>query len=393
MKKVKKFINNLYQQNGSFSFAPKNKIANLYSTCFAVMSLELTDQLKIYSKHELHKITSYIKKHQNKKTGLFVDKTCINISKHNRGYLLLQQTDFAQLALTTLGTYPKYKYIFLKDYKNKNYLKKWLINLNWENPWFVSNKIMFILNSFIYEEIFWKINNKKFINFIISWLDKRQDPKTGFWNLGYKSTLHNQMAGAYHFLFYYTYLNKKPNYLKKIIDSVLAIQNQDGLFNYSGGGASCDDLDAIDLLCRTTFYTNYKITKIKYSLAKAYSALCKNQNQDGGFCWAKRNKIDLINLLYLIDLNLLYKTSLNDFITNIKSKLINQLKIISNDKLQWKYSDVASMEIELNESDIWSTWFRLLAISMIENTFPEICNDKSFEWNMRKKCGLGFYKK
>ena len=42
-------------------------------------------------------------------------------------------------------------------------------------------------------------------------LNKTQDEKTGFLDLGKPSSLHNQMAGAYHFfIFYYTYLKKKP---------------------------------------------------------------------------------------------------------------------------------------------------------------------------------------
>jgi len=391
MKKTKNFILNSYNGDGSFSYSPANKISNLYSTCFGVMCLDLIGELDKFKDKE--KITKYIQNYQDKKIGYFIDKTAIHKDKtaHNQEYINLQLTDFSQMALSALNKKPLYKYIFLEKYKNKDYLKGWLYKLDWDNPWLVSNLIMFILNCLIYEN---EKENKEYINFLINWLIKNQNPQNGYWNLGKKSTLHNQMAGAYHFLIFYTYLSKKPNYIERIIDSTLIIQNYDGLFNYAGGGGACDDLDAIDLLCRAKFYTDYRKEDIKKALKKAYFALLKNQNNDGGFCWAKRKSFDLLKILNIINAKN-FKLPIRDFIKNIKAKIENQFQVIFlRHRLVWYYSGIKKMKISLDKSDIWSTWFRLLSIATIEKTFPEITrNKKSFNWNMRKKSGLGFYKK
>ena len=89
MEKVKKFINNLYNEDGSFSFSPVNKVNNLYSTCFGVMCLDLINELDNFK--DKNKIVNFIQKYQDKKTGYFIDNTIIpkNKSIHNKDYILL----------------------------------------------------------------------------------------------------------------------------------------------------------------------------------------------------------------------------------------------------------------------------------------------------------------
>ena len=383
---VKKFLLNLYD-NGSFSYSPANTIKNLYSTCFGVMCLDLIGELDNFQGKE--KISEYIKSYQDRETGYFLDENAIPQSNatHDQEYIFLQLTDFAQLALSALNEKAQYEYVFLEKYKEEKYLERWFFSLNWKNPWLVSNLIMFILNSFIYEE---ENSNQEYINNIINFLNKTQNPKTGYWNLGNKVTLHNQMAGAYHFIMYYTYLGLEPNYIEKIVDSTLTIQNHDGLFNYEGGGGSCDDLDAVDLLCRATFYSEHNIPKIQNGLQAAYFSLLKNQNADGGFCWAKRNNLSVKDFKCLINLNILNNKS--DFILNATSKTKKIRYNLTKSDFYWKYSGLETMKLKNDESDLFSTWFRLTSIAFIETTFPDIFQ-KSYKWKLRKKSGLGFYRK
>ena len=387
MKDVNNFVLNLYNNNGSFSYSPDNRISNLYSTCFGVMCLDLINEL--YNFQDKDKVAKYIQSYQDKETGYFIDQTAIpkDNATHNQEYIFLQLTDFAQLALSVLNKKPQQEYIFLNRYKDEKYLEKWFYDLNWKNPWLVSNSIMFILNCLIYED---EKENKKYINIIIDLLNKTQDSKNGYWNLGNKVTLHNQMAGAYHFIFFYTYLDIEPNYVEKIIDSTLAIQNHDGLFNYEGGGGSCEDLDAIDLLCRATFYSDHNNSILKKSLQAAYNSLLSTQNEDGGFCWAKRNNLNLNDFIYTINFKMLLNKC--DFIANGVSKTKKIVCNIAKNDICWKYSSLETMKLKTDESDLFSTWFRLTSIAFIEKTFPDI-HENSFDWNLRNKCGLGFYKK
>ncbi|MDY0386315.1 MAG: terpene cyclase/mutase family protein [Methanolobus sp.] len=387
MKRVSEFILNLYNNNGSFSYSPTNQISNLYSTCFGIMCLDLINELDNFQDKD--KVAKYIQSYQDKENGYFIDQSAIpkDNATHNQEYILLQLTDFAQLALSALDRKAQYEYIFLDKYKNIKYLEEWYYSLNWKNPWLVSNTIMFILNCLIYED---ENENCEYINIIIDLLNATQDPKNGYWNLGNKVTLHNQMAGAYHFIFFYTYLDIEPNHIEKIIDSTLKIQNYDGLFNYEGGGGSCDDLDAIDLLCRSTFYSNYKSIEITKSLQIAHYSLLANQNADGGFCWAKKSNHNLHDCLNIINFNLI--NNKKDFIANATSKGKKIVYDLAQKDVYWKYSGLENMKLKRNESDLFSTWFRLTSIAFVETTFPDI-HEQSFDWNLRIKCGLGYYKK
>jgi prenyltransferase beta subunit len=392
---VRKFIFNLYNADGTFRFSPGNKIANIYSTCFGVMCLNLINELKNFHQKDIDKISNYLQSYQDKKTGFFKSKKLgSNLSSgHTQEYLNLVLTDYIQTALFTLEVKPKYRYHFLTKYKEENFLKEWLNSLDWNNPWLASCQIMALLNLFIYElEEFDEEKNKIYIDFILSFLDTNQNPKNGYWDLKNKSTYHNQMAGAYHYIYIYTYLNKSPKFVEKIIDSTLRIQNFDGLFNYAGGGGSCDDLDAIDLLCRSTFYTDYKNKKIVKAMKKSYLALLKNQNLDGGFCWAKRS-LSIRYFFSIINFSLLFKASLRDFLKNFLSKIRTVIQVlIFPETLSWKHSTLDSMKLKMDQSDLFSTWFRLTCIGMIETTFPE-CFEKSFNWKFTKRSGLGFYNK
>jgi hypothetical protein len=351
------------------------------------MCLDLINELDTFT--DKNKIVNYIQNFQDEKTGYFLDNTALpqNDASHDREYIYLQLTDFAQLALSALNENAKYKYTFLEKYRDEEYLRKWFYGLNWKDPWLVSNLIMFILNSMIYEG---EIENKKYIDTIIALLNQTQDPKTGYWNLGNEVTLHNQMAGAYHFIFFYTYLNIEPNHIDKIIDSTFLIQNYDGLFNYEGGGGSCDDLDAVDLLCRATFYSEHEKSEIKNSLHFTYESLLNNQNPDGGFCWAKRNKLNIGDFLYLINIRMLKHKP--DFLSNATSKTKKIGYNIINNQFYWKYSGLETMKLKNDDSDLFSTWFRLTSIAFIETTFEDTYK-KSHEWKLRTKCGLGFYNK
>ncbi len=390
MKNVSNFVLNLYNNNGSFSYSPANKISNLYSTCFGVMCLDLIDELDNFQGKD--KVAEYIQSYQDKDTGYFTDQSTIpkDNAAHDQEYIHLQLTDFAQLALSALSKKALYEYTFLKEYKDKQFLEEWFYGLNWTNPWLVSNSIMFVLNCLIYEG---EDKNKPYIEFIIELLNKTQNYKNGYWNLGNKVTLHNQMAGAYHFIFFYTYLGIRPNYIEKIIDSTLSIQNYDGLFNYGGGGGGCDDLDAIDLLCRSQFYKNYRRNDILEALKVSHQSILKNQNSDGGFCWAKVMVKPSFLFKSLVDFKLLNYSKV-DYIQNIKSKFLFSLLQFFPWLIIWRYSGTKAMQLRYSQSDLFSTWFRLTSLAFIEETFPEVCNyEKSFEWNFRKKCGLGFYKK
>jgi len=394
--KIIDFVTGLYTGKGTFYFSENRHGENLYATCFAVLALDLINCLDRLSEDQKADITRYVRSLQDEKSGIFFDQS-LSQSAYNRmdlQYIEHQLTDFALMSLQALKSTPKYQLRFLEPYKDIPYMKNWLEKLDWKNPWLVSNRIMFILNFLIHEQKNCNAQQQPCVEFVVNWLDENQDPATGFWHLGRAVSYHNQMAGAYHFLFYYTYLGRIPNCVERIVDSTLAVQDYDALFSCAGGGDSCSDLDAVDLLCRATLYTDYKRALIARRLSRTYMSLWHNQNRDGGFCWARRNKFSPVKILRVFNPRLLVQTSLKDFLDNAGAKVRNQVNVLFfPSRLMWKYSGLDKMQIKFNDSDIWSTWFRLLAIGFIEETFPEVSNGKrTFQWNFRKNPGLGFYK-
>ena len=137
-------------------------------------------------------------------------------------------------------------------------------------------------------------------------------------------------------------------------------------------------------------YSDHNTSKLKKSLQATYNSLLATQNEDGGFCWAKRNNLNLNDFIYTINFKMLLNKC--DFMSNGISKIKTIVCNITKNGICWKYSSLETMKLKTDESDLFSTWFRLTSIAFIEKTFPDI-HENSFDWNLRNKCGLGFYNK
>ena len=390
-KEIVSFILGLQKGDGTFQFSPTCKASNLYSTCFAVLALDLVGALGELPAGERARIADQVRRHQSDQ-GSFFDQSVAQgtYSSHDEAYVRHQQTDFALMALGALGSEPIHDLHFARKYEEED-PGPWLEAMNWADPWKESNRVMFVLNFLLHRAKRGSGAARARVDGILDWLDEHQDPDNGLWNLGHRVSLVNQMAGAYHFLFFYTYVQREPRRLDRIIDACLAIQDHDGLFTYAGGGGSCEDLDAVDLLCRSTFTTQHRIDEVRESLRRAHRGLWANQNGDGGFCWAKRDRLSFGKLLHMVRPSLL--GTKGEFMSNAREKLRNQKMVVHRtEELTWAYSGLEVMRTPLSASDVWSTWFRALAIATIERTFPELAQGAAIAWNMRREPGLGYYR-
>ena len=377
---------------GKYKFCSNGHVTTM-SSCFALFIRELLNDLENISDMDRQEWIDYLKSSQDQSTGLFYDPEYNRSDlkgKHNEEYFLHQNTMFCLSALNALDSKQNYQLSFLEKYKDDEYLITWLKSLNWSNPWLVSNNVMFIMYFLLFElETNNKSVNARYINIIFSYLDSIQDPETGYWGTNQGSSLFNGMAGAFHFYFSYMYCNRHIQYVEKIIDSTLALQHHDGLFSPAGGGGHCEDLDAIDILVKFSQLSSYRKIEVSNSLNRAIHALLANQNLDGGFCYAK-----------------LYRYSLSDWKKSIRH-LYNEKNIQLKDKFlllsiqvgkqallpfikeyRWNYSSWNLMNCKINESDMWSTWFRLLAIALIDSSDG---NGKNIDWVFRKQAVLGWH--
>lgn len=379
---------------GVYKFCEKGN-STLMSSCFAAFIRELLNDLSSLSDKERKEWIQYIKNAQDVNTGLFIDPLFNEhdfVGKHNKEYVLYQNTMFCLSALNALGTEPNYDLKFLSFYQDVSNIEEWLKKLNWSRPWLISNEIMFIVY-FLLDDYERNQSEKSLgaLNVIFDYLDTIQDSNTGFWGTNKGANIFSGMAGAFHFYIFYFYCGRKIKFEEKIIDCTLALQNKDGLFNPAGGGGHCEDLDAIDILVKFSAILSYRSADIKKTLIRAFDEIIKNQNQDGGFCYAKMYRYtlsDWLDSLKLVKpkLGLNFKTRL----WMLEMKFGKQLLYPIIKDWVWKYSGWKVMSCRINQSDIWSTWFRLLALALIISRYPEEFST-DVAWNFRKNAGLGWH--
>ncbi len=284
---------------------------------------------------------------------------------HDAAYVKLQQTFLALSALEEHSLEPVHPLVFLEPYKNEEFLTHWLTTLAWKDPWLVSNSVMFILKFLIFEHEHRGAECLPFAGFILDWLDRNQDPVTGFWNIAGTADLHNQLAAAYHFLFYYDYLSRPLHYCKQMIDSALALQFDTGLFSPYASGGACDDLDAIDVLARCAKRTEHRRDDIDAAFERAAAAILGHQNADGGFCYSRAPAFR-VHRLFPPNLRSLrrYKGSLAKYwLQNFKWQA-KALVAMTGRSEKWSFSGLPLSEIPMGSSDIFSTYFRMLSLAI-----------------------------
>jgi hypothetical protein len=239
----------------------------------------------------------------------------------------------------------------------------------WSEPWGESNRVMF-LTEFLLQE-----HEIDLAHVVLDWLDAHQDADTGFWGTREGADLLSGMAAGFHFYFFYFALDRPVHYPTAIIDHTLAVQQADGLYTRGGGGGACADLDAVDTLVKFSLLTDYRAEDIKLSLARSFAAIVANQRPTGAFCEALR-PVPPKSLKRTIGEALL----LDRLIHKPYEPYVERMR----------YAGWSKMEYTCEEGDLWSTWFRPLALALISTRYPgEFIDD--IAWTFRRKPGLGWH--
>ena len=386
-KNIENFIFSLKNTNGGFYLQKNFNQTTLMSSAFSIITLELINSL---GKLETSKEQNYFLKYQDEKTGFFVDPNLNleykKIEDIEFNYIHYQTTAFSLSALDALKMKPKYNFTFMNSFRGKEKISKFFEKINWRNPWHESNKIMFLLQFFSYEYIVMKKKDSLVdIHTIIDCLDSAQDSKTGLWGTQFKASSFASMAAAYHFLIFYKYFNRKINFSEKISSSVFQLQMRDGLFHPFGGGGACEDLDAIDVIYKISSDVS---TESEESLERAYRALLQNYDKNGGFSWAKRPTFPfLVGLKYFNPSLELFNIGMIKWI--IKNNYIGSLIPYFKEKKIYEYSNWNLMKYNINLSDSWSTWFRLLSIATIERLLPDL-KKHDIDYKFRRLPSIGW---
>jgi len=345
------------------------------SSCFAILAAELLGDWSL-GDEAFAKAGDRIAAAQ-RDDGLWHDPVLLPSDlqgKHTFEHITLQTSYFALNALDALGRRPMHPLRFLGRFMNAAASIDWLRAWDFSQFWYASNEIMWLLSFLEYESGQGNSQADVVIEALLDKLDEMQDPRTGFWGTDCGATLFNGMAGAFHVYYFYFSRARRVNHVARIIDSTLSLQHADGLFSESGGGGACHDLDAIDILVKFSTVTDYRADDVSGALRRAYRALWKAQNADGGFCecvwrpyrsWKRR-----IGEVFGLD------------------KLLN--RPIQEQPGRFRYGGWTKMECRTNESNVWGMWFRPLALALISVRYPGRYLDGK-PWSFRRLPGLGWH--
>lgn len=363
----------------------------IFTSCFAAFLFDLLNAVPDLPENSRQEWLDYILSFQDPETGLFSDQYSDerNLSKsHDLRYVTWQLTTFCISAIRALGGELRYPLRFLKDEglnEPKNVCRV-LEEFNWRNPWGAGNLAMFLGIMLIVDAEQRKAGvEDAAVQAFFDWHDGYQNKRTGFWGEGKLSEYHNGLFGAYHQYLLYFYASRDLGCKEQIIDRVINFQNIDGMFAPQMGGGGCEDIDAIDTLVQLYLRTGYRSDDVKKTLAKAYDAIVPLEAADGGFVWGVRKRYG--PLMYLRHaLSFGRNREFQQWVFVNRRFVREQLNPIKPRHPEgW-----VSRGIPIEEGDLFSTWFRLLAIayaSMVIDT-PH----SSLKWHFLEAPGLGWFK-
>lgn len=361
------YINSL-EFKGGFRLTSNSEI-NPFSLCFAIFGLNLLKKNLTIEKNkkdwnETLRNNLLIVKKKRQKLDLRKDK------------YFLQLLTFTLSSLKILGTLESdplknlISDLIVKD------VRKELDDLNvFEGSPQSGNFAMFMAIILIYSKDYLSLNTNSKIN---QWLDLHLSKmnKFGFW--GDNSTIsYLQFQNGYHQYQIFEYLNVESNIWINPSNAVNLLIDNDGHFAPYPGGGGCYDYDAI------FFLTNNKNSNFNEEINQTYKELISLQNEDGGFCESKKVHPRNIKNLFFNLKHLLH----GPLGVSTYEKLFNLINL-SRPKHNRIHTHWTKYSRKWNESDLWDSWFRLLAIARID------CYKNNFQfqnWGFIDFPGIGYH--
>ena len=363
----------------------------IFTSCFAAYLFDLLNALPELPESSRQEWLDYILSFQDPETGLFSDQYSDdrNLSKsHDLRYVTWQLTTFCISAVRALGGELRYPLKFLgnEGLHDPENVRDLLESFNWHNPWGAGNLAMFLGIMLIVdaEQRGTGVADPAVQTFF-DWHDSYQNKRTGFWGEGKLSEYHNGLFGAYHQYLLYFYASRDLGCKEQIIDRIISFQNIDGMFAPQMGGGGCEDIDAIDTLVQLFLKTGYRQEDVQKTLANAYNAIVSLESENGGFIWGVRKRYG--PLMYL-----------RNIFSFGRNREFQQWVFVNRRFVREQLNPIkprhpegwVSRGIPVDEGDLFSTWFRLLAIayaSMVIDT-PH----SGLEWHFLDAPGLGWFK-
>jgi len=364
--------------------------ATPFSSCFAVFVYDLFGELQQLDPEEVIAWRQWLQQFQDPATGLFIDRDNSGRSPdpmHDSQHLNDQLTTFCISAIHALGGKLAHPLRFLEPWFEPDRVSSYLESLNWFLPWNCGNKAMFLGIFLAYEaEIARNGQAHPALDAWFDWHDRHQNPDTGFWGKGWKVRYIDGLGGAFHQFVVYNFVGRPIRHADRIVDRVLMMQQPDGMYSPWPGGASCYELDAVDVLVHLYWRHDYRRDEIRKALRRLLTAVLANQNRDGGFCWGHRpatywKEYVRASMEFFSHRSLLY------WYLSCRGILVSQLGRHMVLRNGWAKEPRA-----VNESSLFDTWFRCLTIAEISHVLTDL-PWAQYPWRFLTVPGLGWFRR
>lgn len=290
------FVGSMHLGGFQYRYAPSVTKPTLYASVYACLLLDLFGQLGSLSDAERGSWANYFDGFQSPTDGLFRDPAVVN-ARYEAGdwwgarHLVLHII----AAYAALGHTPRFRFAFLDPFKDTDRLRAWLDQEQWNGEFSyasdVDNKIMNIACTLQFERDFRADGDAgKAVEYLQSYLMKKRSAKTGLWgamNIDDPISLSRGIQFAYHLIPIYLYDRYPIDGHAQVVDNILRSQNALGGYGVALNSSACEDIDSLYLLCQLSRDTDRRTADVRLSVMRALVWMLANQNPDGGFVFRR----------------------------------------------------------------------------------------------------------
>jgi hypothetical protein len=285
--RARRFIEQMFDApSGGYRSVP-NGPATLYGTCYGLLTRHYLGETVAVDA----RTADFIASQQDPVTGLFVGVELngwapADGATHGREHLLMHLTATALAVCQQFQIPVKHPLKFAHPFCEPAHVRRWLDQRDMSDAWYEGNNILFVGQFLVYLRDVEKHSGAAAgLEAWFDWLDEHVDPATGLWGTRDGSSLLNAMAGGYHQLLVYYHEQRPVRHARRLVDSVLSLQQRDGGFADKPGGGACEDVDAVDILVNMYKQHDYARGAIRDALRQTRKLIISQQGADGGFCY------------------------------------------------------------------------------------------------------------
>lgn len=366
--KYKHFVQSCLKKHGEFSLTPKAE-ASPFALCFGIFALHLIGESNFLKDYEIFKILKQnIEKYR-------ISRSQESVLKLDKPYLQL-----LTFSLSCLSILDFFKYGMFEEFINPLISKDIRKDLNvlkaLEGKPQSGNFAMFMAILLIHANEYMGKNTQTLIDEWVELHIKHMN-KYGFWGPSNGMT-HLQFQNGYHQYEIFEYLDIDNPKKSVAAQSVSMLSDQSGQFAPYPGGGGCYDYDAVSLLTNN----GVSVEEYKPTLMKTVESIIGSQNADGGF-----GESQYIRPRKVKNVVKGMKHLIGPYIpaTVERTKYFLTLLRPKHDRVHTHWSRYSR---EWSESDLWDSWFRMMAIARIQTSFfPEL----DAHWGFINYPGIGYY--